>query len=89
MLPLPEDWNYITLPEIIWDTKYVFESLLSQKSSFDIITLYAGSSLTTAKEKGYHVDLSASETLTQNISAMYPEIQRALMDGGKLAAYPH
>ena len=30
------------LPEVIWDTKHVFESLLSQDSNIDIITLYAG-----------------------------------------------
>lgn len=76
------------LPEVIWDTKHVFESLLSQDSNIDIITLYAGASLTTVKEKGYYVDVSASEILMQNVSAMYPEIQHALMDREKLAAYP-
>lgn len=74
--------------ETVWDIKQIYESLLTQNSGIDIITLYAGASLTAMKNKGYYVDLSGSELLAEEVAGMYPAIQDALMDGEHLAAFP-
>ena len=60
------------LPEVIWDTKHVFESLLSQDSNIDIITLYAGASLTTVKEE--HTDQRIHESTHEKHQALLPYV---------------
>lgn len=74
--------------EMEWDIKRIYESLLTQNSGIDIITLYAGAGLTAMKNKGYYVDLSGSELLMDEVKGMYPAIRDVLMDGEHLVAYP-
>lgn len=74
--------------EMEWDIKRIYESLLTQNSGIDIITIYAGASLTAMKNKGYYVDLSGSQVLMDEVTGMYPAIQDVLMDGEHLVAYP-
>lgn len=75
-------------PDMVWNSKEIVDSLLTQNSDIDIITLYAGAGLSAMKNKKYYTNLSGSKELAEDIALMYPQIQDILMDGENLIAYP-
>ena len=66
----------------------VRNDMLSASSNVDIYVINVRSGLRTLMEKGYLADLSGSETLLQNVQAMYPQFADALMYDGKLYGFP-
>ncbi len=63
------------------------EALLAQDDGFDIMAVSSREVLS-LRNKGYLADLSGSAALMADVAAMYPWVQEALLQEGKLTAYP-
>lgn len=62
--------------------------MVSGDSNVDLYVVNLRSGFSQLMEKGYLMDLSASQELVDDVKTMYPQITDALMKDGKLYGYP-
>ena len=63
--------------------------VLTQTPDVDIYIMHDLNLLSDIKAKGYYADLSASEVIREKAGRMYAPFVKTLMDGDKIAAFPH
>lgn len=71
-----------------WQSKSVIDTMISQDASVDLLQVPGRGTLRALRAKGYLTDLSGSQKLMDSVKAMYPQVQEAVLQDGKLDAFP-
>ena len=81
--------SVVVVPGSMSSPDDIAQDMVLGNTSVDIYEVFADSTFTALKNKGYAADLSASSWLTADIQSMYPAIQQLLKDeNGNPVAYP-
>ncbi len=70
------------------DQTSLAQAMISGSDAVDVITYSYSNGFSNLMKKGYCADLSSSEKLMSFASSMYPALQNAVMQDGKLYAIP-
>lgn len=87
---LHPDVAFIRNDEYTYSTETITQQMLSGDNSADIYAVYfgAGNIYSALRDKGYCLDLSGSQALTDTIARMYPNLTKHLWKNEKLCAIP-
>lgn len=74
--------------ERYFDSRAISEAISARDAGIDLFMVSTMGGYQDLRDKGYLMDLADSKTLTDAVSAMYPQVQNQLLQDGKLFGYP-
>lgn len=79
----------LEITESTLDTQAITQGMLTGESGVDVYRLTVSAGVfSSLRDKGYCLDLSGSQVLTEAVAGMYPRMTELLYRGGKLCAVP-